>query len=179
MTIKEAAMKFVQELNAYPQDMIEKLMTIEPDAWTEVTKPSEGDYIYLFNIPTEDSKGNEYEGSDTEGEILEILNDDDILVELHDGTIVIVEDGEFEVQRDGFLPMWGTMWSFGSSIDEWWLEEKDGLQKMLDCGFRIYYHDEWGYFFGIDGAGYDFYETHWIPLYKKRGLQWHDSEEDK
>ena len=23
----------------------------------------------------------------------------------------------------------------------------------------------------IDGAGYDFYEAHWIPLYNKRGLK--------
>ena len=33
-----------------------------------------------------------------------------------------------------------------------------------------------GYIFGIDGAGYDFYEDHWIPLYKERGIQWHDKE---
>ena len=33
-----------------------------------------------------------------------------------------------------------------------------------------------GYFFGIDGAGYSFYEEHWIPLYKARGLQWHKTE---
>lgn len=38
----------------------------------------------------------------------------------------------------------------------------------------IYSHEEFGYFFGIDGCGYDFYEAHWLPLYNKRGLQWHD-----
>ena len=38
----------------------------------------------------------------------------------------------------------------------------------------MYESGEFGYFFGIDGAGYDFYECHWIPLYKARGLQWHD-----
>lgn len=45
---------------------------------------------------------------------------------------------------------------------------------MADCGFRIYESDDFGgYIFGIDGAGYDFYDAHWIPLYKARGLRWH------
>ena len=68
------------------------------------------------------------------------------------------------------------MWSFGDSCDDWWLEEKDGIKIMSECGFRIYESYEFGYFFGIDGAGYDFYESHWIPLYKARGLQWHKTE---
>ena len=47
---------------------------------------------------------------------------------------------------------------------------------MADCGFRIYEQEDYGYIFGIDGAGYDFYEAHWIPLYKARGLKWHLTE---
>ena len=78
----------------------------------------------------------------------------------------------------GLLPMWGTMWSFGDSCDDWWLENGDGVQKMSECGIRIYYHEEWGWFFGIDGAGYDFYSEHWIPLYKARGLKWSDEDEE-
>ena len=73
------------------------------------------------------------------------------------------------------LPMWGTMWSFGDSADDEWLE--DHLQVMADYGFRIYEHEDYGYIFGIDGCGYDFYEGHWIPLYKARGLKW--SKEDR
>lgn len=69
--------------------------------------------------------------------------------------------------------MWGTMWQFGDSADEWWLENH--LEEMAACGFRIYESNEFGYFFGIDGAGYSFYEEHWIPLYKAVGLQWHEA----
>lgn len=29
-----------------------------------------------------------------------------------------------------------------------------------------------GHLLGIDGAGFDFYGTYWMPLYKLRGLQW-------
>lgn len=58
--------------------------------------------------------------------------------------------------------------------DEYWLIEKDGLLKMSQIGFRIYSHDDWGYFFGIDAAGFDFYKAYWIPLYEARGLNWHN-----
>ena len=79
--------------------------------------------------------------------------------------------------------MWGTMWAFGDQIDNDWLNPiysdlvGDGLQLMADCGFRIYEQEDYGYVFGIDGAGYDFYEAHWIPLYKARGLKWHKEAE--
>ena len=73
---------------------------------------------------------------------------------------------------DNFLPMWGTMWMFKEYVDVCWLNEEGGLQHMADCGFRVYEIEE-GYIFGIDGAGYDFYESHWIPLYKARGLAKH------
>ena len=101
------------------------------------------------------------------------------LINLDDGNTVEVGESDFELEEDSYLPMWGTMWQFGDSADDYWLEEMGGIQVMSECGFRIYESDEWGYFFGIDGAGYDFYEAHWIPLYRKRGLQWHDPETEK
>lgn len=82
-------------------------------------------------------------------------------------------------EPDGVLPMWGTMWSFGDNCDDWWLEEKNGIEIMSKCGFRIYHHEEFGYFFGIDGCGYSFVDEHWIPLYKARGLHWHKEEGDE
>ena len=67
-------------------------------------------------------------------------------------------------------PMWSTMWQFNDCCDEQWLE--DHVHDMAKLGFSIYLTD-YGYFFGIDGAGYNFYDAHWIPLYKLRGLHWH------
>jgi len=81
--------------------------------------------------------------------------------------------------RDSALPAWGTMWSFGDSCDDHWIEEMGGVQALSDHGFRIYEHEDFGYFFGIDGAGYNFYEQHWLPLYDARGLQWHEKEIEK
>jgi len=162
MTKSDAAHEWVREFNAIKTDMIDKLMRIEPEDWQEVTVPAIGDRVYLYD-------------ECIEGEIVDIGDDDRLYaVEADSGNIYEASEGDFEVIRDDALPMWGTMWSFGDSLDDWWVEHDVGLQAMSDCGFRIYYNEEFGYFFGIDGAGYDFYESHWIPLYEKRGLKWHD-----
>lgn len=87
-----------------------------------------------------------------------------------DSVYELTTPGEY----DDFLPMWSTMWTFGESLDEDWAREN--IQIMQDCGFRVYENDDFGIIFGIDGAGYNFYESHWIPLYKARGLKWHDKE---
>ncbi len=169
MTIEEAVRKWVGEMNAIPYGMIEKLMSIEDDDIREVTEPAIGDRVYVFNLPEE------YTGNDDEGEVEDILHEENVyVIKLDDGTSVKVCRNDFEVEYYSVLPMWGTLWMFGDSADDWWLEEDDGIKKMSECGFRIYKSEEFGYFFGIDGAGYDFYEAHWIPLYKARGLKWHD-----
>lgn len=171
MTRLDAAHEWVREFNAIQQGIIERLMRDNPDEWTEVTVPSAGDRVYVYDVP---------DGYSHEGEIHSYDMESDLyFVEPDEGKMLSVERDDFEVERDGGLPMWYTMWSFGDSCDDWWLEEGDGIQVMSDCGFRIYSHEEFGYFFGIDGAGYDFYEAHWLPLYNKRGLQWHDEETDK
>ena len=171
MTVREAAEEWVREFDAIQQGMIEKLMRNDPDEWNEVTKPSRGDQVYVYEAP---------DGCDNYGEIAGYNEDEEkweVLLESHE--TIEVEEGDFEVVRDGGLPMWGTMWSFHDSCDNWWLEEDDGIRIMSECGFRIYEHEEFGYFFGIDGAGYDFYEAHWVPLYRARGLQWHDPATEK
>lgn len=175
MTVREAAEQWVLEFSRFPYSMIEKLMETAPCSWSEVTVPAPGDRVYVFDLPDKDADGNELDTAEPTGEIREYREEAEVyLIELDGGEEILVEDGDFEVERDGRLPMWGTLWQFGDGCDDWWLDEKDGIRIMSECGFRIYEHEEWGYFFGIDGCGYDFYEAHWIPLYKKRGLQWHD-----
>lgn len=169
MTISEAAHRWVSEMNSYPQDMIHTLIEAKPDDWTEVTKPGSGDRVCVWDGEHDGCYGEIVKDCcDGENDLHCIEFDDKEL-----GDAILSED-EFEVERDGYLPMWGWMWSFGDSADDYWLEGMDGIRKMSQCGFRIYENEEWGYFFGIDGAGYSFYEPHWIPLYEERGLQWHD-----
>ena len=89
-----------------------------------------------------------------------------------------IEINDTEYRMIGKLPSWGTLWSFGSWLDEMWLDNYDGISKMSKLGFVIFKSKKYGYFFGIDGGGYDFYTEHWTPLYKERGLHWHEEEEE-
>lgn len=165
-TINDAAHAWVAEFNAIPMAIIDKLLEQNSEELHEITPPSVGDRVFVFDSPADEDTG----------EIIE-RNESIYTIKLDDGTTCDLEAGDFEVQHDEFLPMWGTMWAFGDSIDNWWLED-GGLQIMADCGFRIYEQEDYDYIFGIDGAGYSFYDEHWIPLYKARGLKWH-KEEDK
>ena len=164
MTILEADKKWVDGFNAIPREMIARFMQYEPESWSEVTTPQDGDRVYIAMLQAE-------------GEI--IKSDDDYEVLLDSGKSVIVNELDFEVIYSEVLPIWGTMWSMGSPLDEDWLDTEKGLSAMSKCGFRIFEHEEFGYFFGIDGAGYDFYKEHWIPLYNARGLHWHGKEGEK
>lgn len=173
-TVRDAAGLWVSQFDDIQQGMIEKLMRIEPDDWAEVTKPCGGDQVYVYELPEELDTlehGGTIQSYDEESELY--------CIKLYSGELISCAEEDFEVERDGSLPMWGTMWSFDDSCDNWWLEEDDGIAVMSRCGFRIYKSEEFGWFFGIDGAGYDFYEAHWEPLYKARGLQWHDKKAEK
>lgn len=170
-TIREATELLVSQMNAIPYGMIERIVNDSPDEWHEMTLPAIGDRVYVYDLP-EETDTLEHCGE------IENISGGIYLINLYDGTAIEVGREDFEVEYDGGLPMWGWMWQFGDSADDWWLDEGDGIKAMSECGFRVYFHDEFGYFFGIDGAGYDFYEVHWIPLYKARGLKWHDKEDD-
>ena len=66
---------------------------------------------------------------------------------------------------------WGYLFHPKNVIDEEWIRRN--LDKVAECGFLVYNSEETGILLGIDGAGYDFYEAYWLPLYRARGLKWH------
>ncbi len=162
ITIKEATQKWVGEFNAISQRLIEKAYGGDNfEELQELTKVGVGDYVW-----NNDLQG-EYEILSIDGERV-ILEDNGEKIEVN-------IDDIYNENRDGLLPMWGTMWTFETTLDSEWVLEN--LQTVSDLGFRIYEGcDDGEIYIGIDGAGYDFYEAHWIPLYKARGLQWHDIE---
>lgn len=141
-----------------PQSVVKKLLGLDLGDITDITPPAIGDRVYVFG-----SK------NDEDGEIVEISkNRETYKVKLYRvGEVIELEDGDFTVVRDSYLPMWGTMWAFRYSSDnEIYFDGKD-LEKFSDCGFRIYTSEDYGVIIGIDGAGYDFFEQHWYPLYMK------------
>ena len=106
-------------------------------------------------------------------EVLKV-NKNTLLLDIHEKKIKVEKD-ECSIDCDSWLPAWGTMWTL-NTFDSQWVEEN--LETVARCGFRIFESEELGIFIGIDGAGYDFFDEHWIPLYKARGLKWHDTKED-
>lgn len=166
MTIREATEKWVGEFSRIPIGIVEKLLKANLDEVQEITPPGKHNRVRVWD--REHSGEGEITGYDEETDLYTI--------EMDDGEEIQAEAEDLEVLYCNFLPMWGTMWAFGDSADEDWLE-RDGLQKMADCGFRVYEQEDYGYIFGIDGMGYSFMDAHFEPLYKARGLHWHDKEE--
>ena len=112
------------------------------------------------------------------GEVIAIDDDTkEYTVQLDNGETITTEGFDLEKEDYDRFPMWGTMWSFSSSFDEDWALSH--LNEMAACGFRLYESEDYGLVFGIDSCGYSFMEAHWIPLYKARGLRWHDEAEGK
>jgi len=70
------------------------------------------------------------------------------------------------------IPMWGWVFVPNDPRDQRWI--KSHAKEVAECGFIVYETDEIGVYLGINGAGYDFFEHHWLPLYRARGLKWHD-----
>lgn len=83
------------------------------------------------------------------------------------------EQGE-QGERFGLVdpPMWGTY--FMPADHFVWQDIEDNRNVVMELGFTIIEDEDGLFALGIDGAGYDFYASHWIPLYKALGFQWHD-----
>lgn len=168
-TLADACHAWVSEFNRIPTSAVDKISVFD-DSIHEITPPRVGNYVrVIFD-----------EHASEEGEIVEsnTHNERDLYkIKLHSGEMIEKYIDDIEVcNRDGFLPIYGTMWTFADPADiEWANGEYLGphLQEIADCGFRIYESEDFGILIGIDSCGYSFMEAHWIPLYKARGLHWH------
>lgn len=95
-TKKDAAYAWVQEFNAIPQSVIEKLAKVDleenGEGITEITPPSCGDRVYIFS-------GDHYGEN---GEIQSYNEDDNTYKICLDGTgeEIDVREDDFEVERD-------------------------------------------------------------------------------
>ena len=158
-SIYDAVHAWVSEMVSLPLSVAEKLKSLDEDDFEEFTPPVRGDCVYF---PFGGDEGEVVRYDPASGRYL---------VRMNGGYLKSAAEDEIEVYREEFFPMWGTLWSFSDPCDIRWGEEH--LQQMADCGFRLYESEDYGLVFGIDGAGYDFYREHWIPLYRTRGLQWH------
>ena len=159
LTKEQAARKWVNDFNFYPMVVIERLIGANSeyiDEVHEITPITSGDYVYF--------DGDIYE-------VIETFSDGTLYLESGYPDPIVVTVSDLDKEQDYFLPMWGTMFDVPNMDKEW---VRSNMDKVAECGFRIYDFETMDLLLlGIDGAGYDFYEAHWIPLYEARGLTWH------
>ena len=87
-----------------------------------------------------------------------------------------IDEAKNELMDQQREVMWSTLFEAkDSTIKDWILENQEKI--ITKAGFTIIDLSrenegeyETGVFLGINGAGYDFYEAHWIPLYKIFGV---------
>lgn len=153
-------MRWVNELDAIPTALVAKLMRAYEDEVEEVTVP----HIYS----DVEICGGEHDGE--AGYIKKRIRDidgnvDNYIVETNMGDQIRVTGADFDlIDQNDVLPMWGYMWSPHHSADAEWILQH--LDIVCDCGFRVYIQEDLEVLLGIDGCGYDFFEAHWVPLYK-------------
>ena len=158
VTKKEACQKWVNGFNAIRESLIKRAFKNNIDDLYELTTVQEGDYVW----------SNEHQG---EYEILNIDRENKKATINIDGEKQETELDDLTKEYEGWLPMWGTLWTFGENLDSDWARENPNIVSA--CGFRLFEDEDGEVYIGVDGAGYDFYEAHWIPLYEARGLHWH------
>ncbi|MBO1087132.1 hypothetical protein [Enterococcus mundtii] len=168
-TKTEAAKAWLAEWNQFPQWIIEKMIGENFENWMNLTPFTVGDEVRC-------SYDEEQLTDSTETYTILSINKEEETAKIEvDNQQVTVDLSDLERSEEKeFLPMWSTLFEMSDPCDYDWIGNH--LYDIADCGINIYKYDDGEnemYLLGIDGAGYDFYEHHWLPLYEKRGLQWH------
>ena len=87
-----------------------------------------------------------------------------------------IDEAKNELMDQQREVMWSTLFEAkDSTIKDWILENHEKIINearftIIDLSRENEGEYETGVFLGINGAGYDFYEAHWIPLYKIFGV---------
>ena len=87
-----------------------------------------------------------------------------------------IDEAKNELMDQQREVIWSTLFEAkDNTIKDWILENSDKIIKeagftIIDLSIENEGEYETGVFLGVNGAGYDFYEAHWIPLYKIFGV---------
>lgn len=171
--LQENTRKWIDTFRELPLDMFKQLVNSDGKSWVEVTPIATGDNVYSLD-KKEFGTVDEITTNELGGTVYTVDVDGY-------GTIETTED-KLEINYNrGYFPKGIVVWSFTTFEDKMWLEEdKQALQIMAECGFRIYKHELWGYFFGfshiLDGG--DRMELSWYPLYEMRMERYNKSLEE-
>lgn len=139
-----------------------------------IESPESDRYLKCRDLPEEGSTISQYSEYGQEERFSFTVNAIDVARE-----IVIAEDDSGEVLEMPFdelssldgRPIWNAMWVIDGE------PSYEEIQGFNECGISVYEDDDGDWYFGIDGCGYDFYDAHWIKLYRKYGICWHSTED--
>jgi len=195
---EDADMAFAKEKSEHQQDMerIEqeshdtepegllrekmKLPEYQSEEWNEIKRDVENRIAHDFNdVPLENlERINEYWFEDV---VHVEVSDNDIKDYLGVKSLDGVDEGQIDDAKESLDMeqseiMWGTLFEAKDTM----LAEKilANDEKIINgLGFTIIDMSrsdkvdayQTGVFLGINGAGYDFYEQHWVPLYRLFG----------
>lgn len=167
-TIREAAEQWIDQFDRVPASVIEKMAQAD-----EAMNYYDSDSLRLVAGPRIACIwcGATYEGEHS----LEQLHE---LDQSRRGEPCPFCEGNSGDQWERGFPVnafpcgWSTLFAPRDGLDrEWVLEHADAVAGL---GFFVFESEDYGCLLGIDGAGYDFYDAFWIPLYRLRGLHWHE-----
>ena len=78
-----------------------------------------------------------------------------------------------EENNEYFPAMYATMYSCKDWTDAEWIRRN--IEAVEEIGFAVYNYEYCGILLGINGAGFDFYDSYWKELYLAMGFKWHEN----
>jgi hypothetical protein len=168
-TLRQAAESWIAGFDQVPASVIEK-MAIADEAMTYY----DSDSLRLAASPRTACIycGGTYEGEQTLRQLQELDRSGQGTPCPCDGNSGDQWETGFPVHA--FPCAWGTLFAPRERLDREWVLER--AEQVAALGFFVFESEDYGCLLGIDGAGYDFFDAYWIPLYELRDLQWHDAE---
>lgn len=78
--------------------------------------------------------------------------------------IIYPDNYDFEKEEEALYPWWNTLFEANSQFMSELLIEK--VNELNEIGIHLMQVEETNAMMFIMGAGYNFYDAHWIPLYR-------------
>ena len=167
---------WIEQFNNIPQQILSDLIESGAKDYYEVYTP-----LYHVTCKMLNDCGNCKHADDiTPTQYTELYEDDEQMYidcgesyQPHylDKVLAQCEMGEEQTHEDE-IPMWGTLVQPPYMDQDWF---KSNAQEIYEkVGLLVYENEYYTIMIGANSAGHDFYQSYWVPLYKLRGLKWHE-----
>ena len=169
----EQAKKWADQFTNVPQQLLTDLIEAKGTYWEDLCQPlyrvsckmldNDGECSFIQDISKKDIEGL-YDNN--KEEIFEDCGESNT----NDEESFASCDPSYE--REDNIPMWGTLFQPPYGDRDWF---RDMAQTIYEeTGVLVYENEHYDILLGINSCGHCFYQSYWIPLYKLRGLKWHE-----